>query len=62
MPAAKVGREIRDVAVMKQYISTEHEKDLYGRASPAPNTYNVAAGPGMGSQIVRPHSPLSILW
>jgi hypothetical protein len=54
MPAAKVGKEIREVAVLKQYISTEHEKDLYGRGSPAPNTYNVAGAPGMGSQFVSP--------
>mmetsp|Transcript_8955 Transcript_8955/g.19149 ORF Transcript_8955/g.19149 Transcript_8955/m.19149 type:complete len:296 (-) Transcript_8955:2094-2981(-) len=36
----RVGTADREKARYTQYISYEHEKDLYGKHSPAPNIYN----------------------
>lgn len=40
----RVGREVRDVRY-KVYLSKEHEPDLFGKHSPAPNTYNPSVKP-----------------
>jgi hypothetical protein len=41
---AKVGKEARDVRY-RVYLSKEHEPDLFGKHSPAPNTYNPSVKP-----------------
>lgn len=47
----KVGTAQRDAITKKQFISTEHERDLTGKHSPAPNLYN----PTKSLTMVRKH-------
>lgn len=50
MPRTKIGTSGR-LNENKQYISTAHERALFGLHSPSPNLYNTTTA--MGNQVVR---------
>mmetsp|Transcript_9911 Transcript_9911/g.24785 ORF Transcript_9911/g.24785 Transcript_9911/m.24785 type:complete len:295 (+) Transcript_9911:1419-2303(+) len=52
----RVGTASRDKITKSQFLGPEHEKDLYGKHSPAPNVYNPTASLTKTSRVQTPQS------